>query len=95
MILIHELAHVRRHDMWVNLLQRLAEAVLFFNPAAWYLTRRISTLREFCCDEMTCRAMAPVHAHSRREYALALLRVVELARNSLKRPAKIGRDRAG
>ena len=41
MILIHELAHLRRHDMWVNLLQRLAEAVLFFNPAAWYLTRRI------------------------------------------------------
>ena len=33
MILAHELAHVRRHDMWVNLAQRLAEVVLFFNPA--------------------------------------------------------------
>ena len=43
MILIHEFAHVRRHDMWVNLLQRLAEAVFFFNPAVWYLSRRIST----------------------------------------------------
>ena len=58
MILAHELAHVRRHDMWVNLLQRLAEVVLFFNPALWYLSRRISTLREYCCDEMTCELMA-------------------------------------
>ena len=33
LILAHELAHVRRYDMWVNLVQRLAEAVLFFNPA--------------------------------------------------------------
>jgi hypothetical protein len=80
MILIHELAHVRRHDMWVNLLQRLAEAVLFFNPAAWYLSRRISTLREFCCDELTCRTLSSDRLQSKTEYALALLRVVELAR---------------
>ena len=82
MILMHELAHVRRHDMWVSLLQRLAEAVLFFNPAAWYLTRRIGTLRECCCDEMACRSMAP-DARSRAEYVLALLRVAELARDSM------------
>jgi protocatechuate 3,4-dioxygenase beta subunit len=89
LVLIHELAHVRRHDMWVNLLERLAEAVLFFNPVVWYLTRRISTLREFCCDEMTCRVMTLVRAHSRTEYALSLLRVVELARTSLERPARM------
>jgi Zn-dependent protease with chaperone function len=57
MILIHELAHVKRYDMWVNLLQRLAEAALFFNPALWFLSRRISTLREYCCDELTCKAL--------------------------------------
>ncbi len=51
MILAHELAHVRRRDLWAHLLQRLAEAVLFFNPGAWYVSRRISLLREYCCDE--------------------------------------------
>jgi BlaR1 peptidase M56 len=79
LILIHELAHLRRHDMWVNLVQRVFEAVLFFNPAAWYLSRRIGILREFCCDEMTCRTIAPSRAQARTEYARALLRVVELA----------------
>jgi len=80
MVLTHELAHLRRHDMWVNLLQRLAEAVLFFNPAAWYLSRRISTVREFCCDELTCRTLAAAPEQSKTQYALTLLRVVELAR---------------
>ncbi|NOZ41211.1 MAG: M48 family metalloprotease, partial [Planctomycetes bacterium] len=83
MILAHELAHVRRHDMWVNLLQRLAEVVLFFNPALWLVSRRISTLREYCCDEMTCEAMAGAESKNDPEpklrYATALLRVAELA----------------
>jgi beta-lactamase regulating signal transducer with metallopeptidase domain/uncharacterized protein YjbI with pentapeptide repeats len=78
MILAHELAHVRRLDMWVNLLQRLAEAVLFFNPALWYLSRQISTYREYCCDELTCGG--PDESPSNRlQYAQALLRVVELS----------------
>jgi len=55
LILMHELAHVRRYDMWVALIQRLAEALLFFNPALWFLSRRISELREFCCDDIACR----------------------------------------
>lgn len=78
MILTHELAHVRRHDLWVNLLQRLAEVALFFNPALWYLSRRISTLREYCCDEMTCRAQTASGPETQVRYAKALLRIVEL-----------------
>jgi beta-lactamase regulating signal transducer with metallopeptidase domain len=81
MILAHELAHVRRLDMWVNLVQRLAEAVLFFNPALWYLSRQISTYREYCCDEQTCRG-ADTASHGRVQYAQALLRVVELAKRA-------------
>ena len=55
LILTHELAHIRRYDMWFALIQRLAEALLFFNPALWFLSRRISELREFCCDDIACR----------------------------------------
>ena len=76
MILAHELAHIRRHDMWVQLLQRVAESFLFFNPAVWFLSRRISALREYCCDDLTCRTMKddgsiPVQAR----YAGALVQV--------------------
>ena len=81
MILAHELAHVRRYDMWVNLLQRLAEAVLFLNPAIWWLSRRISTLREYCCDELACRLTADATEQSRILYSSALLRVAELAQS--------------
>jgi len=80
LILAHELAHVRRFDLWVNLVQRVAETVLFFNPALWYLSRRIDTLREYCCDELTCRAISGSDAERRTRYASALLRIVELAR---------------
>lgn len=77
-VLLHELAHVRRHDLWINLLQRLAEAALFFNPAVWHLSQRINALREFCCDDLACQSLAPA-PQLRIRYASALLRVVELS----------------
>ena len=49
-ILAHELAHIRRHDFLVNLLQTFAETVLFYHPAVWWLSARIRTEREHCCD---------------------------------------------
>jgi beta-lactamase regulating signal transducer with metallopeptidase domain len=81
LILAHELAHIVRRDLWVNLLQRLVEAILFFNPAMWYLSRRIGELREYCCDELACQ-MATRTANTRTDYAVALLRVGELSTNS-------------
>jgi beta-lactamase regulating signal transducer with metallopeptidase domain len=54
-ILAHELAHVRRHDYAINLLQRLAEALLFYHPAVWWLSGRIRAEREQCCDEVAVR----------------------------------------
>ena len=49
-ILAHELAHVRRHDFLVNLLQTFAETVLFYHPAIWWVSARIRAEREHCCD---------------------------------------------
>ena len=51
-ILAHELAHVRRHDYLVNLLQTLVETLLFYHPAVWWLSRRIRAERENCCDDL-------------------------------------------
>ena len=36
-ILLHELAHIRRHDYAVNVLQTLVEGLLFYHPAVWWV----------------------------------------------------------
>jgi hypothetical protein len=82
MILAHELAHVRRYDTWVNLVQRLAEAALFFNPALWVMSRRISSLREYCCDELACGGEHQRDKYPHLRYAQALLRVAELSQTA-------------
>ncbi|MBK9242973.1 MAG: M56 family metallopeptidase [Acidobacteria bacterium] len=51
-ILAHELAHVRRRDYLANLIQMAAETVLFHHPAAHWISRRIRTEREYCCDDV-------------------------------------------
>ena len=40
-LLAHELAHIRRHDYLINLAQSMIEALLFYHPAAWWLSGRI------------------------------------------------------
>src|SRR5262249_62123234 len=51
-ILAHELAHIRRHDYLVNLLQSLVETLLFYHPGVWWVSRRIREERELCCDDL-------------------------------------------
>lgn len=48
----HELAHVLRQDYLINLIQTLLETLLFFNPAAWWVSSRIRIEREHCCDDL-------------------------------------------
>ena len=71
-ILAHELAHVRRHDYLVNLLQSLGETVLFYHPAVWWVSERIRAERENCCDDA-----ALVICSDRVGYASALTALEE------------------
>ncbi|MDA1232617.1 MAG: M56 family metallopeptidase, partial [Planctomycetota bacterium] len=72
-IISHEFAHIRRHDLWVNLLQRVIESLLFFHPVVWFVSRRLSAEREICCDDLVVRSgCTPMN------YAGALLRMAEL-----------------
>lgn len=50
-VALHELAHLRRGDDWSNALQRVVEAILFFNPAVLYLARQLDLEREVACDD--------------------------------------------
>lgn len=51
-IVLHELAHIRRHDYLVNLFQKLIEAIFFFNPALLWISQLIREEREACCDDL-------------------------------------------
>ena len=51
-LLAHELAHIRRHDYLVNLLQGAVEAMLFYHPVTWWLSRQIRIEREHIADRM-------------------------------------------
>lgn len=66
-VLLHELAHIRRHDYLVNVFQRLAEGLLFYHPAIWWIGRVISAEREHCCDDVVVSVFGDAH-----EYASAL-----------------------
>src|SRR5262245_43547597 len=54
-VLAHELAHIRRHDFLVNVMQRCIESILFYHPAVWWLSARIRAEREHCCDDLAVR----------------------------------------
>ncbi len=66
-ILLHELAHIRRYDYLVNVLQRWVEGLLFYHPAVWWISRVIRAERENCCDDVVVATSGNAH-----EYAVAL-----------------------
>jgi bla regulator protein BlaR1 len=75
LILAHELSHVRRWDYLVNLAQVLLETLLFYHPAVHWLSSRLRTDRELCCDQDVLTTMgAPA-----RSYAQALAELAETA----------------
>jgi beta-lactamase regulating signal transducer with metallopeptidase domain len=71
-VIAHELAHIKRLDAFVNLLQILIEALLFYHPAIWWLNSRIRAERELCCDEIAISLTG-----DRLEYARALTLMAE------------------
>lgn len=66
-VIAHELAHIRRLDLWVNLAQHVVETLLFYHPAVWWLSSRLRSERELCCDELAVQATG-----ERLTYASAL-----------------------
>ena len=56
-VLLHELAHIRRHDYVVNLVQSVVETTLFYHPAVWYVSRVVRAERENCCDDFAVRTL--------------------------------------
>jgi len=83
-VLAHELAHVRRHDYLVNLLQTAAETLLFYHPAVWWVSRRIRIERENCCDDLAVAATGDSRGYAR---ALVVLEEIRAPRQATVGPA--------
>jgi len=81
-IVMHELAHIKRYDYLVQLLQRVVEAVFFFHPAIWWCSNKLQNQREWLCDDMVltytrdkaayARALLAANAHARSSFLLAM-----------------------
>jgi uncharacterized protein (TIGR03435 family) len=63
-LLLHELAHIRRHDYLVNLLQSTVEALLFYHPAIWWLSHQLRIEREQCCDDLAVSVTGDVFTYA-------------------------------
>jgi uncharacterized protein (TIGR03435 family) len=80
-ILTHELAHIRRNDYLVNILQTVIETVLFYHPAVWWVGRQMRLEREHCCDDIAVAVCG-----SAFEYASALAEMEQI-RDRIPTPA--------
>ena len=86
-VLLHELAHIRRRDLWVSFVQGLVEVVLFFHPAMWWMSSRLRAERELCCDDVVLERGA-----SAMVYARALLSLSEQRRDRVPSVAAAATD---
>src|SRR5581483_3874425 len=73
-IVLHELAHLRRWDDWTNLAQKLVKALFFFHPAVWWIDSRLALEREVACDDMVL-----AHTQNAAGYASSLISLAERA----------------
>jgi beta-lactamase regulating signal transducer with metallopeptidase domain/type II secretory pathway component GspD/PulD (secretin) len=74
-VLLHELIHVRRHDVWVNCLQALLQVVYWWHPLVWLANARIRRVREEAVDEAVMVALGS----QAEAYPATLLEVAKLA----------------
>ena len=74
-LLAHELAHVRRYDYMVNLLQSVVETLLFYHPAAWWVSQQVREAREHCCDDLAVAVCGDAHFYATALLGMERLRV--------------------
>jgi uncharacterized protein (TIGR03435 family) len=77
-LLLHELAHIRRHDYLVNIFQNIIEAVLFYHPAVWWISGHVRAERELCCDEAAVSVSGDVITYARALAELESARPADL-----------------
>ena len=87
-IIAHELAHIKRSDFIVNVLQSVIDAVYFYHPATWWISRQVRLEREHCADELAVQILEGSSLGTRVGYGQTLLDLEEY------RPAQVFTIRA-
>ena len=64
-LLLHELAHIRRNDFLVNVLQNVVESLLFYHPAVWWISGHVRAERELCCDDVAVSVTGDAVSYAR------------------------------
>ncbi|MFA6471457.1 MAG: M56 family metallopeptidase, partial [Candidatus Latescibacterota bacterium] len=72
-ILLHELSHIRQHDLLVNMVQAVTQIFYFFHPLVWFANWRIRVLREEVCDDLSIRMLDTQKNH----YIRSILNFIE------------------
>jgi len=92
-VLLHELAHVKRHDFLIQLIARIACAVYWFHPLVWLAVTRLREERERACDDHVLRAGATPSAYATHLLEIArglrAARATSLATVAMARPAQL------
>jgi beta-lactamase regulating signal transducer with metallopeptidase domain len=78
-ILLHELAHIRRNDYFVNLMIASVDILLFFNPFSRLFVRTIRKEREHSCDDLVLQFQYDAHAYASALLAIEQRRVLKLS----------------
>lgn len=88
-VYIHELAHLKRRDLWVNCLMSFAQAIHWFNPFAWLLFRRMKLQRELACDRLVLE-LEGANSNLAKAYGETLLKLIQNCGVSSRIPATVG-----
>jgi Zn-dependent protease with chaperone function len=105
LVVLHELAHLRRWDDWTNVAQKIVKALLFFHPAVWWIEKQVSLEREMACDDAVLAETANPQAYAeclahlaeksfvRRSLALAQAALGRIRQTSLRVAQILDADR--
>ncbi len=86
-ILLHELAHLRRRDLWVNWAQAVLQSVYWFHPAVWLANARLRRERELIVDDVVLARLGS----ERASYGASLVSVLKAsARRRMLTPGYVG-----
>jgi bla regulator protein BlaR1 len=86
-VFLHELAHLKRHDILIGWLMAVVQVLHWFNPAVWFAMGQISRDRELACDEL---ALSRLDAHESKAYGQTILTFLERFSRHQKLPAMAG-----
>jgi hypothetical protein len=74
-VLIHELAHIKRGDLWVNFAQNVLQVAYFYNPLLWLANAVVRRVREQAVDEMVLASLGD----QAKGYSKTLIDIAEMA----------------